>query len=309
MDERNGEVEITEDAGPHMQILNQGHVCQEHFAKNGVQKQVHVVVKNIVFIVEIGSTVDLTKCNLEAKLVYDFDNEEDQKLEVSYVKNEPLDYKVNIHEGGYKANLEVRIKVLTSQHEDMLFRVRITATDPISQMALEIYTQPIKVISKLTQVKKKESQGVTSPQGASINIKQKRPTTPSDTSYGVSLNGIQSTLDSHTNYFKLIVHKLFVDPTIPLNAFQSNEPLQTLSNISNIITQQTLAEEIQSGHQASKDDFDSLAPRFLASLDAMSVEEKRIKIDQLLQSPHGGKLMELLDFVQASPLRKRQKTN
>ncbi len=89
---------------PSLVIVEQGSVLKELLLKNGVQKQVHVVVKNLPFNIELlagsnnNTLVDLSKCRLEAKLLYDLDKEDEntKPMEVSYVKNEPLDYKVNI---------------------------------------------------------------------------------------------------------------------------------------------------------------------------------------------------------------------
>jgi hypothetical protein len=109
---------------PELRIIEQSSVTQETSSKHGITKLVHVVVKNLTFTMEVASNaaLDLTKWNFEAKLLYDFDRDDDQAKEVSFVKNEPLDYKVNIADGGQKAIVELKIKVLTSQHEDMLFR-------------------------------------------------------------------------------------------------------------------------------------------------------------------------------------------
>lgn len=118
-DKTNGgaEVELANigEGVPEMTIVSQGSVALEHWSKNGVQKQVYIVVKNNMFPLELSSNVDLSKCAIEAKLIYDYDREDDEKMEVSYVKNEPLEYKVNMIDGGFKAFVEVKIKVLTSQ--------------------------------------------------------------------------------------------------------------------------------------------------------------------------------------------------
>ncbi len=86
---------------PSLVIVEQGSVLKELLLKNGVQKQVHVVVKNLPFNIELlagsnnNTLVDLSKCRLEAKLLYDLDKEDEntKPMEVSYVKNEPLDYR------------------------------------------------------------------------------------------------------------------------------------------------------------------------------------------------------------------------
>lgn len=164
-----------------MWIISQSSVGEEIIKKNATEKQVHVVtffflwaffwilsffqqvVKNLVFNIEIGSTIDLNTCaspGIEAKLLYEYDEDDGRKTvkdrEVSYVKNQPLDYKLKISEGGKKATLELRIKVLTSQHEDMLFQVYISATSPGGQ-PFGVLSQPIKVVSKITQVASKRN--------------------------------------------------------------------------------------------------------------------------------------------------------
>jgi hypothetical protein len=97
-------------------VLKQGCVAQENWSKNGIQKIVHVVVKNNSFVVEFASSMELSKCSIEAMLLYDSDREDDlMKLRVSYIKNEPMDYKVTIQEAGNKGSMEIRIHVLTSQ--------------------------------------------------------------------------------------------------------------------------------------------------------------------------------------------------
>jgi len=56
-------------------------------------------------------------------------------------------------------DIEVRLKVLSSQHEDMFFRVKFIALDPIGKQevaaSLMVLSAPIKVISKPEQLKKR----------------------------------------------------------------------------------------------------------------------------------------------------------
>jgi len=254
---------------PAMEVTSQGSVAHEYYAKSGVQKQVHVVVKNTVFMVDLASTVDLIKCNsLETKLLYDFDREEDETREVSYVRNEPLDYKVNLHDGGYRATVELKIKVLTSQHEDMLFRVRFSATDPATQMDFSTTTQPIKVISKLTQISKKKDflQMQESPpvglipqhsQIQQILLQKKRGNLPNEVILS-SLNRLEQRLEQnqqeHKAFQSMILHKLFIDPNLPLNSsltsMVNSEALQTLSNI--ISQQQQQPQQQQEQQQQQK---------------------------------------------------------
>jgi len=75
------------------------------------------------------------------------------------VKVKPMDFKATPSENGQQLQVELRIKVLTSQHEDMLFRVKVQGFHPLSREELpgiSVVTPPIKVISKPEQLKKKQ---------------------------------------------------------------------------------------------------------------------------------------------------------
>lgn len=335
------EMELGAVTSPQLVIISQGDVSSEHFSKNGVTKQVHVVVKNLVFNMEVSSSMDLTKCNLEARLLYDFDREEDAKnaLEVSYVKNEPLEYKVSLTDGGYKAAVELRIKVLTSQHEDMLFRVKLSAVDPLSGTTFGVISQPIKVISKLTQLKGKSTNN---PKEISPSIK-KRTTNDMIAS---TLTEIHRQLQEQNKYIHIIVHKLFSDSMTqqpPQRQERDNEPLQTLSNI---ITQHSLGipslgesgdfqtdippEQIQVQvpvvpiHQVSvpvtvpvsvqvpqqKPDLEDAFRNFISAFQNLQPEEKQNKLEKLegyLENVPAEELNDLFDVLGSTPLKKKLK--
>jgi len=136
---------------------------------------VHVVVKNSPFIVTLGLSsripgpvqrdtlakyitndhFDLSKLSFDCALIYDLESEK----EVDYVQNKPFQFKVQAAAGGESANLEIRLKVLSSQHEDTFFRVKIVALDPVTKQpvvdSLKVVSAPIKVISKPEQLKKR----------------------------------------------------------------------------------------------------------------------------------------------------------
>jgi len=297
-------------ATPILSITSQGNVSQEHFSKNGITKQVHVVVKNLVFVVEVSSNLDLSKCNLEAKLLYDFDRDEEDKLEVSYVKNEPLEYKVSLSDGGFKASVELRIKVLTSQHEDMLFRVRLSAMDPLTGQPFGIITQPIKVISKLTQLKGKP--GKEAPVNQMANNKKR---TTNDM-IANTLSDLHRQLQEQNKYIHLIMHKLFSEsPQQSRNPQdRDSEPLHTLSNI---ITQQTLAigepndfqSDIQSDHSGQKPEFEDAFRNFISAFQNLQPEEKHNKLEGFLETVSNDELSEILDVFESTPLRKKLKSH
>jgi len=140
-------------------ILKQTSPFEERVTRNGIQRDIHVVIKNSPFVVQIGlgrhCELDLNHIAFEAVLLYDTDGEKG----VDFVKLKPIEYKCIPNESGDQVSIELRIKVLTSQHEDMFFKVKIQGTDPVSKQEipnLKAITAPIKVISKPEQLKKRQ---------------------------------------------------------------------------------------------------------------------------------------------------------
>mmetsp|Transcript_45589 Transcript_45589/g.76118 ORF Transcript_45589/g.76118 Transcript_45589/m.76118 type:complete len:554 (-) Transcript_45589:207-1868(-) len=171
-------------AAPRLTILRQTSLAVEKFNQDGVQKNLHVVVKNNPFILDVqvvcpdqnnntnsstpsafssaaaipGSNavaLDFHKITLEAFLLYDCD---DQK-EVVCVRATPLSYKGVVNElDPTRCRLELQIAVLSSQHEDMNFRVRLCASNTASKAKLSnlsVTSEPIQVISKPEVLHKK----------------------------------------------------------------------------------------------------------------------------------------------------------
>lgn len=151
---------------PQLVILSHKTHADEVVSRNGLQKNIHVVVKNSPFSFTLGVTnasscrVDLNQIAFEGHLVYDCEGEK----EVDFVKVKPVEFKFVPSETGDRLECEVRIKVLTSQHEDMLFKVKIQGYHPLTRVELAgmtIVSSAIKVISKPEQLKKNKSPGAT----------------------------------------------------------------------------------------------------------------------------------------------------
>jgi len=90
----------------------------------------------------------LSNVNIDATLIFDHP----EQKEVAYVKDKPISYKVTISENGLEATFEIKLKVLSSQLEDMNFRVKFRALDAIhgKEICPRMVTcsDPIKIISK-----------------------------------------------------------------------------------------------------------------------------------------------------------------
>eukprot|EP01088_Endostelium_zonatum_P014201 TRINITY_DN3010_c1_g2_i1.p1 TRINITY_DN3010_c1_g2~~TRINITY_DN3010_c1_g2_i1.p1 ORF type:complete len:439 (-),score=106.91 TRINITY_DN3010_c1_g2_i1:52-1266(-) len=184
---------------PLLVILQQNSLSAEKLVRNKKSKLVHVVVKNSPFVIAIGLVdqplsdhilkafapylsdatdgpgaqpcLDLTKLAFDCILLYDLDSSEKEKAsaaaagttekEVNYVTNKPFQYKVVSGGGTDRVDLEMRLKVLSSQHEDTFFKIKIVALDPITKKEisplLKVISEPIKVISKPEQLKKRKN--------------------------------------------------------------------------------------------------------------------------------------------------------
>jgi len=90
-----------------LSIEKQDSLARDKFARNGVAKVLHIVAKNIAFILHISSTVNLNTHPLVAKLFYDSDADEDQK-EVDTLKATPMEYTAHVNDA---ANMKERSSV------------------------------------------------------------------------------------------------------------------------------------------------------------------------------------------------------
>jgi len=137
--------------------------AEEIVTKNGEQKDVHIIVKNTPYQLRVGSAfgaprVDFNKIVFEAFLLYDSDG---LKEEVDYVKNKPVEFRCSPTDHGEILDVELRIKVLSSQHQDSLFKVKIQGYNPSTREelpSLVAFTPSLKVISKPEQLKHKQLQ-------------------------------------------------------------------------------------------------------------------------------------------------------
>jgi hypothetical protein len=148
-----------------LDLVKQTSLSEEKMTRFGQVVDVHVVVKNSPFqlISRIrGTSVNLHAFSHDLKLMYDMEEEK----EVSWVKQKPVEYKTVISEDGAQISLEaIKIKVLSSHHEDNLFRLRLTMWDPSNEsIVYVVLSNPIKVISKPLKSRGRRSTPSTSSQ-------------------------------------------------------------------------------------------------------------------------------------------------
>jgi len=140
-----------------MQITEQSFLFKENLSKNDLQKEVHFIVKRTPFVVKLALSPDtplsFTKSPLDCVLFYDCA----PLKEVEAPNTKPLEWVVRPSSCGRFASVEYRINVLTTQHQNNLFVIRIRLSNPHGP-SLEVLSKPIKSVSKPEQVRRRVSQ-------------------------------------------------------------------------------------------------------------------------------------------------------
>ncbi|KAL7717769.1 Transcriptional regulator cudA [Entamoeba marina] len=136
---------------------------EERQLLDGSTKTVGVVVKQSSFLVVIVShTVSLDDCSVDCSLLYD----NATLSQVHFINQKPITFSSQIS-GNNSMNVELRILVLSSQHEDMLFRVKFELYNKLKEKITTLYSEPLRVISKADSGKKKNK-----------TVKKSAPLTP-----------------------------------------------------------------------------------------------------------------------------------
>lgn len=142
-----------------LKFLKQTSLSVDRFSDNGVEKNLHYVIKNNEFsvVVELPDNVENTNFNrlaIEAQLLYDCSP---KPKEVLQVRQKPYKYKGIVERGDpRKCTLQVSISILSSQHEDMNFLLEIKAKDSETNKVVATgFSEPVQVISKPDVLRKK----------------------------------------------------------------------------------------------------------------------------------------------------------
>lgn len=94
----------------------------------------------------------LKQLRLHVDLVYAPDK---SKVEFEALKKEPLEWLSEASDDSIV--LQIRVKILSSQVQNTLFRLHIEARDASGEAVYAAYTEPIKVVSKPDQIRKKRA--------------------------------------------------------------------------------------------------------------------------------------------------------
>jgi hypothetical protein len=263
-----------------LEVTKQTSLAEEKFAKNGVQKNVHVVVKNTGFSVTLALApshipeLDFRRLSIDSTLLYDSDEEK----AVDFVRLKPIEFKARPNETGDECTVELRIKVLTSQLEDMFFRIRFRALDSLTKAYiphLVTYSEPIKVISKPDQIKKKPHKT------KKRNISE------------MVVDSLQRIEDSQNEHYRMLSQL-------------HNKLQRTSTEISTQIAARP--HPSSSHHHLQPDDFEHAFSGFMTAFNGLPADERPTKIRKLIRSTSSreiDQLTEMLDMFWAEGLQKQ----
>jgi len=289
---------------PVLRVTQHNTPSDEKFTRNGIVRTVYVAIKNTPFQINLALSnnlifnqlVDLNHFTLDVRLIYETDTTNEK--EVDFVKAKPVEFKQTNNERADQTVLEARIKVLTSHHEDMFFRAKIVALDPKTgrefNPSVFCYSEPLKVISKPEQIKKKKPN-------------KKRTLTD------MLVETVTRIERQQTDQQKLI-EKLLTHQQAAANAsfqFQSQERVKPLSSGNEINftweavpPQQPLAPKEPSTDTVN--DFESAFATFISSYNSLSHEEKPEKIRKIIRTSSTRdteRLSEMIDLFTSEGLQ------
>jgi hypothetical protein len=176
-----------------MIVVKQGSLHQDKTSKNGVTKNMHMVVKNTPFTITVGSSdgkFDFSAAKMEASLLYD---SEDRKP-VPFLQKLPLEYFTHINATGDQVTIEFRIKVLTSQYEGSLFLLKISATN--DKHTITTVSESIKVVSKPEQIRRLKQTTTTQVKSETLAPAKKRRRVSDEESVDTSSSDVMEMLQA-----------------------------------------------------------------------------------------------------------------
>jgi hypothetical protein len=179
---------------PRLVFLKQESLAKEKYAKEGREKEVHVVVKNAPFILELALVNDpgtphaynVRGVSFETELCYDQDGPTELSRPVTFLKTPPIQCKVTVSDPvGGVVQLQLRLAALTSQHEDSFFCVHVFVHENLNGPRIpgvRLVSQPIKTVSKVDQIRSFRK----------ARSKRKRTSSSSSSSHGPAYTGSKS---------------------------------------------------------------------------------------------------------------------
>lgn len=292
---------------PQLELIKQTALTEEKITKNGQTQIVHVVVKNSPFQLLIGlrnaKVSNFNHLAFDIKLIYDVVDEK----EVSFVKVKPVDYKPVVNDSGDQISFDVKIKVLSSHHEDNFFRLKIHVWDPLNLQfpQLQLLSGPIKVISKPLKHRKK------TPAIKTEQVSNEEPGSPGSSEYvppEVSSTPRKRTFNEAFMMEKLEAMELRqIEQTQLLKSIASGQVPDPNAEMSALLEEMGIPDVKRRKLDTEEKDFDSLISRTLQTYSSMSLEEKTERIRKMTRTMPSRDLevlVEMIDMLNAVGLQR-----
>lgn len=283
-----------------LELLTQGSMTEEKVTKRGSTFTVRTVVKNSPFVISLAlknqaSLQNFNHLAFDTSLFYDLpDGSGSFEKEVPYVSQKPVDIKPTISGNGNQISFDVKIKVLSSHHEDNFFRLKFFFWDPLDPVFPHLTTMsaPIKVISKPI---KQKIQRKSSKKPAN---KRKANEMMTEDSMDVGRTEIMEE-DSPPSSVMDELHKISERQKESLYLLrQLAQERPNDSNPKRVKVEQQIQDPfaVSNSVESSKDDFENSFKTMLNSYSHMSVEEKAERVRKLVRilSGHDLEILEEL---------------
>eukprot|EP01118_Nematostelium_gracile_P006701 TRINITY_DN2160_c0_g1_i1.p1 TRINITY_DN2160_c0_g1~~TRINITY_DN2160_c0_g1_i1.p1 ORF type:complete len:345 (+),score=89.97 TRINITY_DN2160_c0_g1_i1:80-1114(+) len=279
---------------PPLRIIRQTYFGLEKRSdsKNGVVKSIHMVVKKQPFFIEVGNNpgslpIDFNHMPLETKLHYD----SNELNPVPFIKVKPMEIKSVLNDDGTVVTFEVRLHVLSSQMEDMNFRISFTPIDPETKDRLDslvIFSEPIRVVSKPEQARRGNQTAhnidVIAPNGQQSGLRRKRAQSQPSVVQDDSLASSLTRLESQVKIQQEMIAKLC--ESTQLNQQHNITLLKELSKQSSQKTETKQQLDLESAFQA-----------FFEAYNQVSVEERPVKLRRIITSSLQKKPTEITEMI------------
>jgi len=281
-------------------VTQQDSIAQDSFTRNGINKDLHLIVKLVPFTLRVGSkNLNLKKMELSAKLFYDFEVEESNAREVETLKLNPLDYVCHVDETGSSLAMEMRIGVLTSAHEGAFFRVGVMVTDKDKENTFQCFSAPIKVLSKRSQIRKivEKRLNSDSTSNSAKSLKRKRVASEDEEMSSPVISVPESPLE-HSS------------PFTPYSSSSSNlqeilQKLEEQQRKQSFLLQQVLQNQTPSLISSNSTDLEQAFASFLVAYQRSSSDERKSKMRKILKqldSPNLDSVTELVELYSTEGL-------
>eukprot|EP01128_Nolandella_sp_AFSM9_P002409 TRINITY_DN12777_c0_g1_i1.p1 TRINITY_DN12777_c0_g1~~TRINITY_DN12777_c0_g1_i1.p1 ORF type:complete len:348 (-),score=62.79 TRINITY_DN12777_c0_g1_i1:156-1199(-) len=282
---------------PSLSIVSQSSLQQDKATKHGQTFDVHLIVKNSPFVITLalhnGTFRTFNHLAFDIALVYDVPGE---PIPVTYVTTKPLEYKPSIAKNGLEISFDVKVKVLSSHHEDNFFRLQITVWDPIISSTfpkLLIHSMPVKVISKPMKPKSKRAPARTKRKADQIT----RPSTASNALASAATEELLQQIAAQQKETLSVVRQIASFQEGPFKRFRADEPNNHSGNGNNN-NGSTL-----NPHFPPTSSFTSSFKSTLAAYVSLTAEEKAEQIRRVVRGLGTSEklaLEELIDLLSTS---------